>query len=1274
MDGSSLLQARTGEGRVGRCSTAKAFLDACFLERGVRDSGIWGILCESLQNNEGNDALLGEHCAVDEDGKVIGMALDAVRQLVRGNGAKGKYRQLKSGCDGTHVMLSVNSENDVRACGGVLRLVSDWINEHQVEVDLNVGVRVVESCRDCIRGRYVVESEGSIQEGKGGCDGELEACVVEGALGIVGSVLRQVHGASLGKGGGKELEKAVHRCVVEGALDVAPNCMPILLECAADALSQQAPQRILVEACRKCLERCGYMEDVEPVEKVVKQVLACAGTLSSPSLLIKVRICDVDFCLFRGQQELLPMDDMQDILILFERIEHQTYLMGDENMSDRSENGSDRDTLMEACVLHVGVAARRNVKIASTWMAIMKSPAWQGNPLFSVAVAFSLSAMPRFRDEIQDILKDSIIIDRNSEVVESLGLGVRLPDVLKPENRQRCVLESMIACARRFRSISVALVDFSIYILTLNNVSKDGWSFIASQLERLLVDLFEHSCNSRQHIVSECLQACIIKGSFVDSFIKVISELSKSHTDTLVRECNCQIKNGISMLHTMGADCAAEIVSALWPALQHDGELENMIIPSMRKLVRGTMVAERLVGLKIILLYAKLKVQSALSNSSKSPGNNSDLNEFGASQAYATMSQIQMEIDSHIPMFQELLGLLRRCLAQGAAMRNAVYQGIYELVQVDPQSRCSFAGLLLPKLQWVHENLKRSGLDNFVTSEDGVIFQVSEPLGQLFSTAELVCTGEKHQNAMILQNMEVIIENICHLLYQKISESEDILYFCTNSHGQDKYIKMGLMQQLVAWATIRLSSKLNQPSGYSESQRSMVKESILLFVSVHDELQTSALGQNLEDVYPVGNVDRFLLTKMVRCIINESDKFPKDVVKSPQYLAFVLDMTWGWMNCHPQHLVKDLGRILFHAALSIIESTSSKDSFTTRNTSCRCHTRAACRALANCLQLMCGEVAGKDEWRRLDELITKLLEGQQLSAASTILHSINSTIIQLKCPALLDLVAREATNLWTFVVTKEIAGFCVDTLLQMRLRLGCKDGGNGDLKTLIDIKNQIETSYVSHETSNGRQSFLYSNYGQVLLETCMQHILSCLDRISHWGIKGVHMNRELPDEKILEVASFERDLFRRMGEIAQVLVGIGALASQASVKLAQSSIHGFSILYKTLATSAKAMMSRNDFTLEHTIDFVNKIHEITPDVYSIIGEMQCMGENDDANQQQLHVEVKELPSLIFQMEEWEKRVVHLSRKLNVNLMANAKRTVNRDFKVKFGTKDVENLV
>eukprot|EP00890_Picochlorum_soloecismus_P006597 jgi/Picsp_1/762/NSC_04251-R1_fanconi anemia group i len=1249
MDKSNFSGAGRGEERGGRCSTAKAFLDACFQEGGVADNGLWGILCESMQTIEVIDAVQGRHCPMDEDGRVICKALDAVRQLVHGSVAKGQRNQLESRGDGDNVRLYGNLENDLRACRGVLRVASDWINENHVEVDLNVGVQVIESCRDCIRGEYVLQSEGSMHDGNGRCDHELEACVVEGSLGIVGSVLRQVHGASLGKGG-KELEKMVHRFVVEGALDVSPKCMPILLECAADALSQQAPQRILVEACRKCVERCSDLEDWETVEKVVKQVLACVGTLSSPSVWIK------------------------DIVKLFQRIDHQTYSMEAASLSNGNDESNEKNKLMEACVFHVGVAARRNAKIASTWMAFMKSPAWKGTPLFSMAVAFSLSSMPRFRDEIWVILKGAIMEVQDSDVEESLGLGVRLPDVLKPENRQRCVVESMIACARRFRSISIALVDFSMYILTLHDVSRDGWSFVKAQLECLLVDLFEHSCTSRQYIVSECLQACIMKGSSADSFIKVILELSRNHTGIFVKECGYQLKNGISMLHTLGPDCAAKLVSALWPALQHDGELENTIIPNMRKLVRGTIVADRLVGLKIILLYAKLKVQSTLSNSSKSPTNDSDDDEFGASQAYATMSQIEMETGSHIPMFQELLGLLRRCLCQETALRDAVYQGISELVKVDPQSRCSFAGLILPKLQWAYENLKRSGLDNFVTSEDGTNYHVAEPVGQLFLTAELVSEGEEHQKAMILRNIDTILDSICRLLYEKISESKDTQYFCADSHGQEKYMKIGLMQQVVAWATIRLSSKLKQFSKYIQSAQCMLKESILLFVSVHDELQTSALGQNLEHVYPVGKVDKCLLANILYCINNGLDEFPEEITNNPQYIAFALDITLAWINSHSHPLDKDLGQILLQAAIFVIESKSSKDSFVLCTTSYSCHTRAACRTLASCLQLMCGEVAVKDEWKRLEGLLLKLVEDQQLSAASTILHSLNSVVSKFKCQTFQDLVAREATNVWNLVQKKEIAGFCADTLLRVRLRSSCRDGRNGDLCVLMDVKNQVEDTCVSQQSATARPSLLYSNYGLVLLDTCIQHLESCLDRISYWGLKAVEIYKELTEEEVSSILSFEKDLFRRMGELAQVLVGIGALASQASVKLAQSSIHGFTLLYKTLAISAKTMMNRNEITLDHAIEFVNKIHEITPDVYSIIGEMQCLGENHDKNHQHSRVEFKELPSLIFQMEEWEKRVVHLSRKLNVNLMVNAKRTVNRDFKVKLGRKDVENLV
>lgn len=298
MDRSNLLGVEEGG---GRCSTAKAFLDACFQERGVGDSGLWRNLNDLMKNIDGMDEPKGgKGCAIDGVGRVIVRALDAVRQLVCGDGDKRQYTEME-GLSDRDCIVELNEDlkmNDVRACRGVLRVVSDWINEHRVEVDLNFGVEVIESCRGfaCVR-NAVDNGVGSMQDRAGHhCDDELEACVVEGSMGIVGNVLRQVHGASLVGKGGKELEKAVHRFIVEGVMDVVPKSMPILLACAADALCQQAPQRILVEACRKCVERCVYVEEWEIVEKVVKQVLMCAGALSSPSVLIKVHFniyCDV---------------------------------------------------------------------------------------------------------------------------------------------------------------------------------------------------------------------------------------------------------------------------------------------------------------------------------------------------------------------------------------------------------------------------------------------------------------------------------------------------------------------------------------------------------------------------------------------------------------------------------------------------------------------------------------------------------------------------------------------------------------------------------------------------------------------------------------------------------------------------------------------------------------------------------------------------------------------------------------------------------------------
>ncbi|GKU85432.1 hypothetical protein SLEP1_g110 [Rubroshorea leprosula] len=386
-------------------------------------------------------------------------------------------------------------------------------------------------------------------------------------------------------------------------------------------------------------------------------------------------------------------------------------------------------------LLHVNFAVKQDPSLGQEVLGLLKSDLRAFNH-FMVAVLLSVSRVRRFSESSFGILKMAVFTAyRDYKIARDCKW---IPDDQKEDYLQnvkvveKSVLRAVNESNYGREHIIPSIVQFGFVLLESVEESKckdlcisDGLLGIEELGIQMLKTLFEIHDMARNEIIDQCkFRILSLKSEQSRPIIRLLSFLIQSYPYPML-EYISHLKELLDYFTFMDNKVASNLVNALLPLTRLSRDLQDYCVLVVRKAMFRREDTVRLAATNAIIDLIMAEKQF------KKDGSFS----FQDSSSQASGSQ-QAEIpwSTGRNLFQELSGLLQRCLHQQAKVKEAVYQGLVKLVLMDPSTGGLVLDFLVPHF---HRFFKEDadvqlGVSNCVKSECGTVL-VEEPLDCLLS-------------------------------------------------------------------------------------------------------------------------------------------------------------------------------------------------------------------------------------------------------------------------------------------------------------------------------------------------------------------------------------------------------------------------------------------------------------------------------------------------------------------------------------------------------------
>ncbi|CAL5393296.1 unnamed protein product [Camellia sinensis] len=398
-------------------------------------------------------------------------------------------------------------------------------------------------------------------------------------------------------------------------------------------------------------------------------------------------------------------------------------------------------------LLHVNFAVKQDPSLGQEVMGLVKSDLRAFNH-FTVAVLLSIARVRKFSECSIGILKTAITTSYRDYSFSKVCNW--LPDDLKEEYLhsvkvvEKAALRAVNESNYGREHIVPSIVQFGFVLLESveEGSSKElGKSDQVMGIEELgiqmLQTLFEVHDMARNEIIEQCkFRVLSLKPEQGLPIIRLLGYLVQRYPYPLLEHVS-RLKELLDYFTFMHGNISTHLVTILLPLINFSRDLRDYIILVVRKAMFNREESVRIAATNAIINLILAEKQS------KSDGPCS----FQESSSQASSSQ-QAEIPGcgmGADLFQELSGLLQRCLYQTAKVKEVMYHGLVKVILADPSTAGAVFDFLLPHfLRFYKENEDvQLCVGNCVKSESGKVY-IEEPLDCLLSCVSWILLLQPH--------------------------------------------------------------------------------------------------------------------------------------------------------------------------------------------------------------------------------------------------------------------------------------------------------------------------------------------------------------------------------------------------------------------------------------------------------------------------------------------------------------------------------------------------
>ncbi|KAL4531553.1 hypothetical protein Ndes2437A_g08876 [Nannochloris sp. 'desiccata'] len=444
-------------------------------------------------------------------------------------------------------------------------------------------------------------------------------------------------------------------------------------------------------------------------------------------------------------------------------------------MFDRLEaasmtNDAHRRRLLEvegAVLMHLEMAIKHDGDMGKAWLKRLRDGTWHPTP-FAFALSLVVAGTERLEQHVVSALSACLVQASKEAAKRDAAPWLPVEQNTSRNSAQENIEKALLTCARNAGHGQGAVVVQPLVMLAVSLLEaeatagaksaahtfaqKDQDATTAGNLGiKVLVELFAAHKECRRDVLALASgRLAAASDAAAAPFVRLIAELVSKHP-ALVESHLPEVRAALENLAALPPAAAVALLLALWPLCRARKDISDFVIVLLRKAMFSRELGSRLLAARGFLFI----ITEELSTSGEDSGGGSCAAGAGhsASQAAAAAGAApalsQMDSLAGGPggatLLHELMGFLRRCLAQQPEVRSVVYEGLPAVIAADPAAAEAVAELLLPHVASFCENdsiMAPLKLEACARSSPEGDVRMIEPLHQLLACVRFVVQTE----------------------------------------------------------------------------------------------------------------------------------------------------------------------------------------------------------------------------------------------------------------------------------------------------------------------------------------------------------------------------------------------------------------------------------------------------------------------------------------------------------------------------------------------------
>ncbi|XP_075223245.1 Fanconi anemia complementation group I [Lycorma delicatula] len=450
----------------------------------------------------------------------------------------------------------------------------------------------------------------------------------------------------------------------------------------------------------------------------------------------------------------------------------------DPDSIDSDEVGSDNDEVINCestVIYHIEEAAKIGhgsiVQLLRFAKTAINCPEFLVDPFF-LAVLFAVSSICTYENEVLTLIKNVFIrnVTDQEKKIESAWLRSMITG--------RCDMKQII-----IQLIESRVCENDKVMMGLINL---GMSFLASSrrsgtqnpdcLWRLGEIILIYLVKKHKQVTGTVLKKIvdsIFGGQNVPQYTSCLRGICDSAAFTVMENLS-HITRLVDLLSLIPGEDAEEVIIAIVPVVRFSSKLRDNLISVLRKALfhKETNTKKMAVtGFLKLLKYLKVKNLLNLSQSNSFSGYSgpSVLSQICADVHLSQTSQPSISNNSNEAICLEVVGVLRRCFVQRAEVKICFYEGLFEVVEYNPELGPNVLEILLNHFSEFY--VSDQSVIPPINFSKSVVIQgadavLQEPLGHLLLAIQRIVVKMKHnsEEENLSYENSILVEKFCKIL------------------------------------------------------------------------------------------------------------------------------------------------------------------------------------------------------------------------------------------------------------------------------------------------------------------------------------------------------------------------------------------------------------------------------------------------------------------------------------------------------------------------------